>query len=33
MRELQARQIEDFLTSGKKKYQESIANTGEKKDG
>lgn len=32
MRELQARQIEDFLTSGKKKYQEFIANTGEKKD-
>lgn len=33
MRELQERQVEDFLTSGKKKYQDYIANTSEEKEG
>jgi hypothetical protein len=32
MRELEARQVEDFLTSGKQKYQEYIASKDKEKD-
>jgi hypothetical protein len=33
MRKLQTQQVEDFLTSGKKKYEDYIANAGEKQEG